>query len=35
MADFIEFIRGAGASITTKNVLTGAGRVRWMVREFD
>ncbi|MFD1574488.1 DUF2185 domain-containing protein [Agromyces cerinus subsp. nitratus] len=28
-----EFIPGAGASLATKNVLSGAGRVRWMVRK--
>ncbi|OLT06393.1 hypothetical protein BJF90_16470 [Pseudonocardia sp. CNS-004] len=29
----MEFIPQAGACLTTKNVLSGAGRVRWMVRE--
>ncbi|MFT4263113.1 MAG: DUF2185 domain-containing protein [Nocardioides sp.] len=29
----IEFIPAAGASLTTTNVLTGAGRVKWLVRE--
>lgn len=29
----MEFIPKAGASLTTKNVLSGAGRVKWMVRE--
>ena len=33
MADYPEFIRGAGACIASANVLSGAGRVRWMVRE--
>lgn len=33
MADFIEFIPGAGACIASTNILSGAGRVRWMVRE--
>ncbi|GAA1766688.1 DUF2185 domain-containing protein [Agromyces humatus] len=28
-----EFIPGAGASLATKNVLSGAGRVRWMLRK--
>jgi hypothetical protein len=28
----IEFIRGAGGCLVTKNVLDGAGLVRWMVR---
>lgn len=28
-----EFIPKAGACLATKNVMTGAGRVRWMVRE--
>ncbi|MFC9559248.1 DUF2185 domain-containing protein [Agromyces sp. NPDC056965] len=28
-----EFIPGAGAGLATKNVLSGAGRVRWMVRK--
>lgn len=27
-----EFIPKAGACVTTKNVLSGAGKVRWMVR---
>jgi hypothetical protein len=29
----MEFIPKAGACITTKNVLTRTGRVKWMVRE--
>jgi len=29
----IEFIPGAGACLASKNVLSGAGRVKWMVRE--
>lgn len=29
----MEFIPSAGACLTTKNVLSGAGRVKWMVRE--
>jgi hypothetical protein len=29
----LEFISKAGASLTTKNVLSGAGRIKWMVRE--
>lgn len=33
MPDSIEFIPNAGASLTSKNVISGAGRVRWMVRE--
>lgn len=28
-----EFIPGAGASLATTNVMSGAGRVRWMVRK--
>ena len=32
MAEHIEFIPKAGASLATKNVLEGRGRVRWMVR---
>lgn len=28
-----EFIPKAGACLATKNVMSGAGRVRWMVRE--
>lgn len=28
-----QFIPDAGACLTTKNVLSGAGRVKWMVRE--
>lgn len=28
-----EFIPKAGACLTSKNVLSGAGRVKWMVRE--
>lgn len=33
MAGFPEFIPNAGACLASKNVLSGAGRVRWMVRE--
>ncbi|WP_185995576.1 DUF2185 domain-containing protein [Nocardioides campestrisoli] len=33
MPDTIEFIPDAGACLVSKNVLSGAGRVRWMVRE--
>lgn len=33
MADVVEFIPGAGACIASGNVLSRAGRVRWMVRE--
>lgn len=29
----MEFIPNAGACVTTKNVLSRAGRVKWMVRE--
>lgn len=29
----IEFIPGAGACLVSKNVLSGAGRIKWMVRE--
>ncbi len=29
----MEFIPKAGACLTTKNVLSGAGRIKWMVRE--
>lgn len=29
----IEFIQGAGACLVSKNVLSGAGRIKWMVRE--
>ncbi|MFC7619974.1 DUF2185 domain-containing protein [Microlunatus sp. GCM10028923] len=29
----MQFIPGAGACLTSTNVLSGAGRVRWMVRE--
>ena len=29
----IEFIPGAGACLASKNVLSGAGRIKWMVRE--
>lgn len=29
----MEFIPRAGACLTTKNVLSGAGRIKWMVRE--
>ena len=32
MADYPEFIPAAGACIASANVLSGAGRVRWMVR---
>ncbi|WP_109507298.1 DUF2185 domain-containing protein [Nocardioides speluncae] len=31
--DYPEFIPKAGACLVSKNVLSGAGRVRWMVRE--
>ncbi|WP_110182651.1 DUF2185 domain-containing protein [Nocardioides solisilvae] len=31
--DAIEFIPRAGACVASGNVLSGAGRVRWMVRE--
>lgn len=33
MPDVIEFIPGAGACIASTNVVSEAGRVRWMVRE--
>ena len=33
MSETIEFIPGAGACLASRNVLSGAGRVRWMVRE--
>ncbi|MFC7403999.1 DUF2185 domain-containing protein [Georgenia alba] len=33
MPSYPEFIPKAGACLTTKNVLSGAGRVRWAVRE--
>ncbi|RUR01818.1 DUF2185 domain-containing protein [Labedella endophytica] len=33
MADYPEFIPQSGACLVSKNVVTGAGRVRWMVRE--
>ena len=33
MSPTIEFIPGAGACLVSKNVLSGAGRVKWMVRE--
>lgn len=33
MPDYIEFIPKAGACTVTKNVLSGQGKVRWMVRE--
>lgn len=29
----MEFIPKAGACLTSKNVLSGAGRIKWMVRE--
>lgn len=32
MSGYIEFIPAAGACLATTNVLTGAGKVRWMVR---
>ena len=32
-SDYPEFIPGAGACLATTNVLSGAGVVRWMVRE--
>lgn len=33
MSSTIEFIPHAGACLVSKNVLSGAGRVKWMVRE--
>ncbi|WP_311479069.1 DUF2185 domain-containing protein [uncultured Gulosibacter sp.] len=33
MNKYIEFIPNAGACTVTKNVLSEAGKVRWMVRE--
>ncbi len=33
MPDHPTFIPGAGACLASTNVLTGAGRVKWMVRE--
>jgi hypothetical protein len=33
MSEPVEFIPGAGACLVSKNVMSGAGRVRWMVRE--
>ncbi|MFC7437132.1 DUF2185 domain-containing protein [Agrococcus sp. GCM10030265] len=33
MASYPTFIPGAGASIATNNVMTGAGKVRWLSRE--
>ncbi len=33
MSSTIEFIPDAGACLVSNNVVTGAGRVRWMVRE--
>ena len=33
MAEYPEFIPKAGACLVSKNVLSGAGMVRWMVRE--
>jgi hypothetical protein len=33
VADAVEFIRNAGACLASKNVLSGAGRVKWLVRE--
>ena len=33
MAEYREFIPKAGACLVSKNVLSGAGRVRWMVRK--
>lgn len=33
MASYPEFIPAAGACLASKNVLSQAGRVRWMVRE--
>lgn len=32
-SDYPEFIPGAGACLATTNVLSGAGLVRWMVRD--
>lgn len=32
MAEYPEFIPKAGACLVSENVLSGAGRVRWMVR---
>ncbi|OFS24830.1 MULTISPECIES: hypothetical protein [unclassified Brevibacterium] len=33
MSEYVEFIPKAGACLATKNVMSGAGVVRWMVRE--
>lgn len=33
MAEHVEFIPKAGACTVTNNVMSGAGKVRWMVRE--
>lgn len=33
MGEYVEFIANAGACLTTRNVMEGRGRVRWMVRE--
>jgi hypothetical protein len=33
MSSTTEFIPNAGACVASKNVLSGAGQVRWMVRE--
>ena len=33
MSEMIEFIPNAGGCVTSKNVMSRAGRVRWMVRE--
>ncbi len=33
MGDFPEFIPGAGACLASRNVTTGEGSVRWMVRD--
>jgi len=33
MDSYPEFIPGAGACIVSKNVLSGAGQARWMVRD--
>ena len=33
MSQYVEFIPKAGACLATKNVMSGAGVVRWMVRE--
>jgi hypothetical protein len=33
VASYVEFIPGAGACIASRNVMSRAGRVRWMIRE--